>query len=65
MKKLDLVQMENLQGAETFNQCMNRLTGDYRVSLSIAALTLLAGPFGLAALGGGAAALATFCYQHT
>lgn len=65
MKKLDLVQMENLQGAETFNQCMNRLAGDYRVSLSIAALTLLAGPFGLAALGGGAAALATFCYQHT
>lgn len=63
MRKLDLVQMEDLQAGESdFDKCMNSTLSKWQVQFALAAGTVLGG---LAGLAGGMAGLATYCYRNT
>lgn len=62
MKKLEISQMENLQGGMTFDQCMDKMLSKWQIQLAIAAGTVLGGGWGLF---GGFAAIATRCNQLT
>ena len=62
MKKLDVVQMEGLQGGLTFDQCMDKVIGKWQVAVALGALTVLGGHAGLA---GGVAGAAAYCAKHT